>query len=286
MTALKTTEGIDLLSEIRARLRAQLELVDLEVGIRQSPEIDQLLVDLIEAKVMHDSGSEDVLNEIFVLEKYVQLFVEYGLLWRQIADSQFTESWDSLQSAFDLIRLIRRFSSLNVSAIENQLYALETAYPYNIFFSMGAVVERFECSICGKDIDSFECSHRKGELYRGKMAYGIARNIIQLDHVAMVKHPADKRCVISYSNDAPQFSVVRYLGDLLTSRKLLVSNFGGVAWGKRRIPNPEHRCLTRNDPCYCHSGRKFKRCCIDKAYTEQDHAQILPAQSIIDRAGV
>jgi hypothetical protein len=283
MTPLKTSEGIDLLSRMRSKLKSHLELVDAEIGVSHSPELDQLLSNIFEARIIYASSSDDVLNDIFVLEKYVKLFGEYGFLWRQIASSQFSESWSNLQCAFELIRLIRRFSCVNVSAIEDQLYALESLYPYNIFFSMGAVVEQFECSICGKDIDSFECMHRKGELYRGQMAYGIARNIVQLDHFSVVEHPVDKRCVVSYSNDAPQFSAVRYLGDLLTSKTLLVSNFGGVAWGKQRLANPEHRSLGRNDPCYCQSGRKFKKCCIDKAFIEQDHAQILQTRSIIER---
>lgn len=285
MTALKSEFGLHLLSEMRKPLRVHLKLVDAEAGTEASPELELLRSKLAEARVQHHAGTDETLNDIFVLEKYVQLFGEYGHLWRKIATSQFSESWSSLQTAFDLIRLIRRFSNVSVSTLEDQLYALESAYPYNVFFSMGAVVERFECNICGKDIDSFECTHRKGELYRGQMAYGIAKNIVQFDHLAMVEHPVDKRCVITYANDAPQFGVVRYIGELLSSGKLLVSNFGSIAWGKRRIQNPNHENLGRNQPCYCGSGRKFKKCCIDKAFTEQDHAQILPTQSIIERAG-
>ena len=284
MPVLKTDLGRHLLSELRKPLKLHLELVDAEAGADASPELERLRFMLAEARVVHDSGTDETLNDIFVLEKYVQFFGEYGYLWRNIATFQFSESWSSLQNAFDLIRLVRKFSNINVSTLENQLYALESAYPYKVFFSMGAVVERFECSICGKDIDSFECKHRKGELYRGQMAYGIARNIVRFDHLAMVEHPVDKRCVVTYANDAPQFGVVRYIGELLDSKKLLVSNFGSIAWGKRRIPNPNHTDLGRNQSCYCGSGRKFKKCCIDKAFTEQDHAQILPTHSIIERA--
>jgi hypothetical protein len=283
---LKTEVGHSLLSGMSRQLRRHLELVDCAVGVSASPAIDELLSKLTAEKYAYASSADDVLNDIFILEKYVQLFGEYGHLWRQIAAAQFSESWNSLQNAFDLIRLIRRFSGLNVSAIEDQLYALETAYPYNIFFSMGAIVERFDCSICGKDIDSFDCMHRKGELYRGQMAYAVARSIVQLDHVSMVEHPVDKRCVISYPNDAPHFAVVRYLGELLATRKLLISSFGGIAWGKRRLANSEHQDMGRNEPCYCGSGIKFKRCCIDKAFIEQDHAQILPIHSLIERAVV
>lgn len=284
MTPLKTAEGCDLLSSLRAPLRVYLQLVDADVGVTKLSEIDRLLSELSNSKVLHESGEEDVLNDVFLLERYVRLIGEYGLLWRQVASSQFSESWCTLQNAFDLIRLIRRFSNINTSAIEDQLNALESLYPYDVFFSMGAVVEWFECSICGKDIDSFDCHHRKGELYRGQLAYAIARNIVQFDHIAIVDQPADKRCVISFSNDNDCFSAVRYLGELISSKKLLISCFGGVAWGKRRILNPEYKSLRRNELCYCQSGLKFKKCCINKAFTEQDHAQILPRTSIIQHA--
>lgn len=281
MTRLKTAKGLQLLSELGSPLRRHLEIVDLEVGCYESQYIVQALAKLSESKSSHINSTEEILNEIFILEKFAQLFLEYGRMWLEISQSNFSESWVCLQNAFDLIRIIRRFSGLNVSAIENQLYALESAYPYNIFFSVGAVVEQFDCSICGQDIDSFECIHRKGELYRGEIAYGIARNISHFDHVAMVEHPADKRCVISYPNDAPQFSVVRYLAGLVSTKKILISKFGGISWQKIKTPNPDHLYLRRNDLCYCQSGRKFKKCCIANDYIERDHAEIFSANSII-----
>ncbi|MBT3068394.1 YecA family protein [Rhodoferax sp. U11-2br] len=281
MLVLKSPAGLQLLSEIRDGVRSHLLSIDAEAGVEESNRIKLLLSKLADARIAHESSPDEVHDDIFVLETYVKLVGEYGLLWRQLATSQFSESWSTLQNAFGLIRLIKRFSGINVSAIEDQLCALETAYPYNIFFSMGAVVERFECSICGKDIDSFDCSHRKGELYRGQMAHGIARNILRLDHLAIVEQPVDKRCTVTYANDAPQFEVVRYLGRLLSSRKLLASNFGGIAWGKRA--SPKHQSLGRNDPCHCGSGLKYKKCCIDKPPPQQDHAQILPTHSILER---
>jgi len=256
------------------------------VGREQAPELDQLTVQLKEARELYSEASDEVLDDIFVLECYVRIFGEYGFLWHQIANSMFSESWSTLQNIFDLIRLLKRFSKIDTSALEDQLYALETLYPYNVFFSMGAVVERFECSICGEAIDSFKCTHRRGELYRGQMAVAIARNIVQLDHLAMVAQPVDKRCVISYGNDAPQFGVVRYLANLLSTRALNVLNFAGAVWGKRIVSNERHRVMGRNEHCYCDSGKKYKKCCIGKAYIEQDHVQIMPGLSILARAVV
>ena len=281
--SLRSEEGNELLASIAETLRHHLRAVNTGIGLEQAPELDRLIVQLAGARESFYATSDEVLDDIFVLERYVHLFAEYGLLWKQISSSQFSESWSTLQNVFDAIRLIKRLSSIDIGAVEDQLYALETLYPYNIFVSMGAVVERFDCSICGEDIDSFNCIHRRGELYRGQMAIEIARNIVQLDHLAMVAQPVDKRCVISYNNDAPQFSVMRYLANLLSTRALYVLCFADAVWGKR-VPNEQHRMMGRNERCYCESGKKYKNCCIDNATIEQDHVQIIPGLSILGRA--
>jgi hypothetical protein len=281
---LRSSEGEVLLASFADPLKRNLVAVDNGVGLEHSPELDHLISRLTDARELYCEASDEVLDDIFVLERYVRMFGEYGFLWHQIKCLRFSESWSTLQNVFDLIRQIKRFSTIDVSVIEYQLYALETLYPYDIFLSIGAVVERFDCSICGHNIDSFECSHRKGELYRGQLAIAIARNIVHLDHVAMVDQPADKRCVISYKNDAQQFSVVSYLANLLSNRSLTVLRFSSAVWAKRIISNERHIEMGRNERCYCDSGKKYKKCCIGKASVEQNHVQIIPGLSILPRA--
>ncbi len=286
MRLLNSDEGLGLLAGMRDVIRAHLNGIDVEIGVEASSALDGLLDQLNTAGEIHANSSAEVLNDIFILEIYITFFRSYGRLWRKISAGNYSESWRTLQDANDSLRLIRRCSGLTLTPLVEQLAALESLYPYKIFSSCGFVVERFECSICGNDIDSFECSHRKGELYRGRMAYGIAKNILDIDHIAFVKNPADKRCVVTIADDAPGFSGVRYLGEALNRRHFSVSNFGGVAWGKKRVANSEYVLPGRNDPCHCLSGTKFKRCCIDKEFREIDHAEILPVRSVFERSGL
>jgi hypothetical protein len=281
---LSSIEGNELLIELIEPLRLHLIAVDANIGLGQAPEIVLLNEKLTSAREVHHTASDKIIDDIFVLDRYLYLFSEYGLLWKQIASSHFSESWRTLQNAFDAIRLIKRFSNIDVSAIEDQLCDLEILYPYKIFASMGMVVERFECSICGEDIDSFMCIHLRGELYRGTMAFGIARKILDVDHIALVEQPVDKRNVISYGNDAPHFSAVSYLSKQLTTRAISVSRFIGVIRSKSRVSNENHRKVGRNNPCYCGSGEKYKKCCVDKAVLEQENIEIIYGDSIIDRA--
>jgi hypothetical protein len=229
-------------------------------------------------------SEEQYLNDMFVLTRYIDLFSEYGKLWESICNQNFSDSWNALQNALDLLRLIKKFSEINIQFFENQLTELERMYPYNVFFSIGATVELFECSICGRNIDSVECSHMQGNLYGGVMAYAIARNIAQLDHISMVKYPEDKRCVVSYEDVGEQFKLVRFLSSLIKSRKFRISDFGRLQFSKRNIPNPDYEKLGRNDLCFCGSGKKFKKCCIKETHAQGDHVDIVAVPACIEHA--
>jgi hypothetical protein len=286
MKQLSSDEGISLLVNVHEVIRPHLKRVDAGIGVSASAELDSSLDQLNAAREKYASATDEVLNDIFVLETYVDLFRSYGNLWQQISTQHYSESWLTLQDANDSLRLILKWSNLNLNPLVNQLSALESLYPYKIFSSCGFVVDHFECSICGNDIDSFDCKHRKNELYRGQRAYGIARKIIDMDHIALVENPDDKRCVVSMPNDAPGFSGVKYLGNALNQRHLKVSNFGGVAWGKKQVANAEFAKIGRNDPCHCESGKKFKHCCIEKKFREIEHAEILPTRSVFENCGL
>ncbi|MCG2721025.1 MAG: SEC-C domain-containing protein [Thermodesulfovibrionales bacterium] len=222
---------------------------------------------------------DEVLNEVYLLNRFVDLLSSYSAIWMNIAESKLTNSWNSLQDSMDHLRSVKKISNGTemrlLDFLENQLIDLEKLYPYNMFFSMGVKVDWFECSICGKDIDSIECEHTKGELYRGKVAYGIAKNIGYVDHVGIVKYPADKRCVVQYDDDGPQFEVLRYVTGLLTSQKMRPLSFHHLHFSQRTKKNPEFKKLPRNAVCFCGSGRKFKKCCISKEFVEFDHIDIV-----------
>lgn len=284
MTRFNTAICESMYLDVRDRLRQFLR------GLDENPSGPPLshLATTREYVASAQAGNTDapdcLFDDLFVFDCYVDFLESYADLWAKIFQEQYSSSWTSLQDAFDSLRLVRKFSSLDVSLFEDQLIELEKAYPYNVFMSVGMTVEMFECSICGLDIDSPTCMHRRGELYRGKMAVAIARNITDLDHVSLVEDPEDKRCVITYEDGSPAFDVVRYIARLLKARQMTVSQFGTLEFSKRTLPNPEYRKLGRNSPCFCDSGRKFKLCCLGKAYVEQDHVDIVPRVLSPERA--
>lgn len=222
------------------------------------------------------------LDDLFVLECAIDFLEAYGRIWQCIVDGKFGTSWLRLQDALDLLRIIRKFSRVDTDHFEAQLTELERAYPYNVFFSVGMTVGFFECSICGIDIDSLSCPHRSGQLYGGKLAKAVARDIKEINHIAMVANPADKRCVVIYEDTSDAFKVVRLLSDALESRCMRVSQFSGLKFS-RRVPGlMKEPHLGRNQPCHCGSGKKYKRCCMERDRSRDNHVDIvltqLPAQ--------
>jgi hypothetical protein len=229
---------------------------------------------------------EQHLNDLYVLDRYADLILKYGELWQRITGEHFYNSWCALQDALDLLRIIKRFSQINIDFFEAQLTELERLYPYSVFASVGMLVERFDCSVCGLDIDSDLCCHVRGELYRGVMAYGIARNIVGLDHVALVNDPDDKRCVIQYDEAGEHFKLVRLLARLIASRTWRPSDFSHLQYSQKRVPNPKYRKLGRNDLCFCGKPKKFKACCINNSHTEQTHVDLVKVPRSIEAAVV
>ena len=225
-------------------------------------------------------ASEQELNELFVLRTYIQFLISYANYWETLIEKKYSNSWNTLQDSIDKLRIVKKFATENedskpLSFFENQLVNLEKLYPYNIFFSIGAVVDYYECSICGKDIDSDTCPHFKGELYGGVMAVAIARNIRELNHVSMVKHPADKRCMVKYDDDGEQFKLVEYLSSLVQDKRLKPFDFGELRFTNKSIPNPDYIKIGRNQKCFCGSGLKFKHCCINKKQVISGHVDVV-----------
>lgn len=281
---LRTVEPHELFGNMKPLARVSLVAINEQRFSDSQSILLGLKTQLESVKDSVASDGDNYRNDIWVLERYIDFLAKYGNTWSNILQHQFSESWSLLQDSLDLLRLIKKFSNIDIHFFEDQLIELERLYPYNVFFSIGATVEFFECSICSRDIDSQECPHVRGNLYGGVMAYAIAKNLSRLDHVSMVTRPQDKRCVVSYEDSGEQFNLVRYLSSLISGKKCRISDFGRLQFSKRLHPNPAYRKLPRNERCFCGSGKKFKYCCIAKDRIEGDHVDIIAEPRCIEDA--
>lgn len=122
-------------------------------------------------------------------------------MWLCLKASDHEKAWDHLIQAQykcrDAIRAHKGFHHLSIT-LSNLIAIEKIIFPPQVFLSSGLLVGKQVCSICKSDYE--ECDHISGKIYGG-MFCGIIAQDITADHVAIVEHPADKRCrVTSFTN--------------------------------------------------------------------------------------
>lgn len=275
MKRLQTQEASELIESLSPTAKEVCHLIDIFSHQEATKTLNCIQTEVDKLRSKSTADDDFFLNDLFVIDKYVGFLFAYNELWSSIVDEKFSESWVILQDALDHLRLIKRFSSLDVAFFEMQLIELERLYPYKLFASVGMLVSHFECSLCGHDIDSMDCPHIRGQLYRGQIAFGIAKDIVAFDHVALVENPENKRCVLTIDNSSEQFNLFRYFSELLRTGNSSPLRFVRCEFTTRKVNNPKYVQLKRNEPCFCGSGKKFKKCCLGKHEIEHTHVNIV-----------
>lgn len=218
-------------------------------------------------------------NEAYILTVFYNLLSHVPMFWSRLEKREYYDSWWKLQDSLDAIRTLNKFyesESPVLKFFEEQLLAIESLYPYTLYSSPGYIVERFECSICGKDMDGDDCLHLKGELYLGEMAVAIARDLKDIDHFAIVTNPKNKRLAIG-SDDNPQFELFRELTEHFDKNHNSPLGFSNVRKVEFMRPDEKWQKLPRNEKCYCSSGKKFKNCCINNKEIRHVHVDFVGA---------
>lgn len=145
-----------------------------------------------------ENKSEDYANLLLGCECVTHALISELQMWLLLKEEKPDAAWDQLVDA--------QMSSISAARAHNGFQHLEQHYrkllaiedlvfPPQVFISSGLIVRRQECSICGEEYG--ECQHLIGKPYMGKFCHIIARDL-EFDHVAIVKHPADKRCRVQH----------------------------------------------------------------------------------------
>lgn len=104
------------------------------------------------------------------------------------------KAWEMLVSAQQKVdaamRADRSLTALGAKATQLRLLE-ERLFPPQTFTSIGLLAKTQRCSICRRDYD--DCDHVAGHAYVGRFC-SIVPEGIATDHVAIVEHPADRRC--------------------------------------------------------------------------------------------
>lgn len=165
--------------------------------------LDAALTSVSNAKAAATAANEeDYANLLLGCECVAAALMAELRMWLLLKEEKPDEAWNELVNAqmasVGAVRAHKGFAHLEQHV--ERLEAIEKiVFPPQVFVSSGMIVGRQECSICESDYD--DCDHLIGRPYTGRFCYIIARDI-SLDHVAIVKEPADKRCRVERFNVA------------------------------------------------------------------------------------
>ena len=210
--------------------------------------------------------------------KFFSTFASYHL---SLIENRYKNSWDILQDCLDEAKIVGEFVDIKdrkeIPEIVAILLQYEKLYPYRVFASSEYIVSKSHCSICGKSMQSLSCPHRKGKLYWGDFAIEMIDEIKELQAVCLVSHPEDKRCIIELQEDRdiPEKEKFKKLDEFVKLKINPLQNFKIETKIEQRRDTKIQKA-NRNDLCPCGSGKKFKRCCINRMYYNHERNIISP----------
>ena len=224
---------------------------------------------------------ETLANAQMIYRHYFKFFSTFASYHLRLIENRYKNSWDILQDCLDEAKIVGEFVDIKdrkeIPEIVAILLQYEKLYPYRVFASSEYIVSKSHCSICGKSMQSLSCPHRKGKLYWGDFAIEMIDEIKELQAVCLVSHPEDKRCIIELQGDGdiPEKEKFKKLDEFVKLKINPLQNFEIETKIEQRRDTKIQKA-NRNDLCPCGSGKKFKRCCINRMYYKHERNIILP----------
>ncbi|MDK2907298.1 MAG: hypothetical protein PWQ66_1259 [Petrotoga sp.] len=161
---------------------------------------------------------ENSANTMLSLENLIDAMVNELEMWIALKEDDPNKAWDFLINAQSAVRTAAQVHSiaikLNAEGYANKLHLIEKfLFPPQMFVSPSFIIEKVECSICGKEYG--ECEHIVGKAYMGKMCYKKITKIKDVKEISIVEEPADKHARVHGFTDDD--GVTR---DFMTWRKI------------------------------------------------------------------
>jgi hypothetical protein len=172
----------------------QIEARDTLASVKKKAE------QLKERAIAHEY--EDAANALLSFGEIADALIHELNMWIAIKEEKYAEAWDFLVNAqvaaIDAMRAHRMADHLegyiaHLSALEKHIF------PNHGFLSIGAIVQKSECSLCGQEHGT--CDHLVGKPYMGKMCYEFVSEF-ELEEISFVKIPGNKHCRVTSFTDA------------------------------------------------------------------------------------
>lgn len=141
-------------------------------------------------------SNEEYANTLLGCTYVASTLISSIQMWILLKENNPDQAWDKLIEAQSTALAAARSSEnfRHLAEFYNTLTGIEKlVFPPQVFLSSGFIAKTMSCSICGDEYE--DCPHVAGRPYMGHLCQ-INCNNLEVDHVAVVKHPADKRCRI------------------------------------------------------------------------------------------
>ena len=154
----------------------------------------------LKAEVIADRD-EDSANQLLSLEETLKGLIYELEMWVAFKGDDPHAAWTALVEAQGAMRNAMQAHDIS-EHLENwmkRLHALERLlFPSQMFSSVGTIVKRSTCSICGQEYG--DCQHAKGRAYMGEMCCRIIEEF-DMNEVSVVQNPANKHCRVMRISD-------------------------------------------------------------------------------------
>lgn len=221
--------------------------------------------------------NEELANAQYVAKQYINLLCHISNFFNLLNNKEYKISWNALQDCLDSAYWIGKYTKMEnrfeIPDIVQLLSSYESLYPYKVFASTEMIISKSEWSICCKSFQSFDCNHIKGYLYWGEVAAENLIEVKELQAVAIVSNPLDKRCVMELSNDTRSQDEKFQILDKFIEQSIPIFHLFQIEAKKTIRKRSDIRIVGRNQDCSCGSGKKFKKCCGYDLY--QDHLNLI-----------
>lgn len=145
---------------------------------------------------------EDAANAMLSYEEMTEALIYELSMWIALKDDDPAAGWDFLVDAqmATIAAMQAHAVAHHLDGYATHLSALEKhMFPNHGFCSIGAIVRKSECSICGQEYG--ECNHLKGKPYMGKICNERVTEC-ELEEVSIVTNPGLKYCrIFSFTDD-------------------------------------------------------------------------------------
>lgn len=262
---MKNKEIVDKLNKIH------LQLFSLE-------EFDKYLQSIKEEYVKE--SNQEQAKSLWIYQTIIKIHKLYINAFNLLKDRSYYQGWCQLERVEITIGGLKRHLSYDKKQyylwhIEKSVKNLQVIFPYKLFLSAEILKKKKKCSVCDKEISiRNSCGHIAGEIYNGEMCHRIVTKVDILG-VSFVENPGNKVAVIFAKDDKIDgridqydYTVIDYLFELINAPYKIWD----LEVSQREIAKGDYG---RNDLCFCGSGKKIKKCCMERIGEKYLHYEFI-----------